>query len=308
MCNHVSGAVNEGGTVLQVHEVNGDIVLHPGRTRRGRTDLAKAVTARVLVLLLVTAGEQYSANVLADGTLPDAAIVRPIGADEKKIKELAGGKLRQCTQVRVTIPVNCPQRSTAPSTHGVKWAIIGHPTDGMRVTWRGKRAYVTGTAVMTINYVGDDSVGYGLDEVRFTVEVRWRGTDAETTLGDVTMLPDPHGGEIVKPEYPVTEEAVKHAVKNRFDLCAASTRSPMPTNCPRAADTPRIEAVNWRISSDPLILPDITTDTEFGLVRVRGNYSITAWPVDSAARQYTLSGSYTATLYRTEVLEIRHGP
>jgi hypothetical protein len=311
MCNQVSGAVRDGGTVLQVHEVTGDIVLHRVPDRRDRTALAKAVTARVLALLLITGGEQYALSVLGDGTFPDAATVRPIGADEKEIRRLTDGKLRQCASVPVTTPVNCPQRSTAPRTHPVKWAILGDPTDGMRVIWRGQWAYVTGTAIMTIDYLGHDSVGYGLDEVRFTAEVRWRGTDAETTLADVTMLPEPHGEPIVKRGLAVADEAVLQAVKDQFDLCAAATEAPMPAACPRSPDTPRLKGVNWRINRSPLLVASIEADAEFGLIRVRGSYSITASAVDwqnSPLLQHTQSGSYTATLFRTRVLEIEHGP
>ncbi|MFD4638680.1 hypothetical protein ACFWN2_15290 [Lentzea sp. NPDC058436] len=309
MCNHVSGAVRDGGTVLQVHEVTGDIVLHPGPVRRDRTALAKAVAARLLVLLLVTGGEQHALTALADTTFPDAATVRPIGADERELKALTDLKLRQCTQVPVTTPVNCPQRSAAPRTHGLKWAIVGEPVDGMRVTWRGRRAYVTGTAVMTIGYVGHDSVGNDLDEVRFTAEVRWRGTGEETTLADVTMLPSPHTGEIVKQGFAAPDAVVLQAVKNQFELCAAGTESPMPAGCPRADDTPRLKGVNWRINTSPLPLASVDADAEFGLVRVRGNYSITASLVDGqnfAPPQHTQSGSYTATVFRSRVLEIRH--
>ncbi|MCG8923544.1 hypothetical protein [Lentzea sp. CC55] len=311
MCNQASGAVHDGGTVLQVHEVAGDIVLHRGPARRDRAGRTKARTARALVLLLLIAAGQYAISVLGDGTFPDAATVRPIGADEKKIIRLVDEKLRQCAREVVPIPVNCPQRSAAEHMHFGKWAIRGFPTDGMRVVWRGTRAYVSGTAVMTMNYLTSNGTGDDLDRTRFSAEVRWH--EGDLTTADVDLLPYRDLGPIRKRGFELAESAVKEAIDEAFDICTRSTESPMVPICPRAEDTPVMQGVKWQLNKSPVANPPrVVHDYEFGLVLVTGSYSVMAWSQDDRP-VYTQLGNYRATLVRVangiaRVLQIQHLP
>ncbi|SDP09802.1 hypothetical protein [Lentzea jiangxiensis] len=311
MCNQASGAVHDGGTVLQVHEVGGDIVLHRGPARRARAGRTKVRTARALVLLLLIAAGQYAISALGDGTFPDAATVRPIGADEKEIKTVVDMKLRSCASEHVPIPVNCPQRSTtAPRVHRAKWAIRGFPIDGMRVVWRGTRAFVSGTAIMTINYLTPNGTGDNLDKTRFSAEVRWH--EGSLTEEDVDLLPYRDLGPILKRDFELTKAAAKEAIDEAFDLCTRSTTSPMAPICPRAEDTPLLDGVKWELNKSRVFNEAMNNDYEFGLVLVTGSYSVMAWSQDDRL-VYTQLGTYRATLVRVangiaRVLQIQHLP
>lgn len=316
MCNEVSGEVRGGGTVLQVHQVTGDILLHRRAGRREWITSARALTARVLLLLLLIGAQQYVVSALGDATFPDGAAIRPFGTDEDMITRLVAERLRTCASVTVAAPVNCPQRGSAQRVHLVKWALVGDPRDGMRVVWNGERFFVSGTAVMTMDYLTyNGGYGYEVDELQFTAEVRWRGR--QTTVADVGPLSDRAGGLTRKHGFELTREAVTEAIRDRFAACTAATESPMAVECPRSTDTPQLSGVLWTLNGSPLINADIQQDAEFGLVRVTASYSVTAWPCDwrkpDPLLPYTQSGTYVATLIRAargsaRLLEIKHAP
>ena len=80
MQNDVSGDVRDNGTVVQVHHVNGDILLHNGSARRQRIIAARtAVVVRTLLALVLVGGEQYAFSVLADNVFPEGERIRPSG-------------------------------------------------------------------------------------------------------------------------------------------------------------------------------------------------------------------------------------
>lgn len=318
MCNQVSGDVRDGGTVLQVNQVTGDILLSGTSPPRNWATPARRLSARVLLVLLLIGGQQYAVSVLGDTTFPDGVTVRPFGVDERVITRLVEEKLRQCAASAVTAPANCPQRGGAQGVHLAKWAVIGDPRDGMRVVWHRDRFQVSGTAVMTLDYLTrNGGFGYEFDEVRFTAEVRWRGRD--TTLADVSRISNREYGEPTRKRgFELTREAVADAIRARFDACTAATTSPMPVICPRAKDTPELCDVEWVLNGNLMISADVEQDAEFGVVRVTGSYSVTAWPRDWQGKihpllPFTQSGTYAATLARTgdgsaRLLEIRHVP
>lgn len=312
MCNEVSGEVR-GGTVLQVHQVNGDILLRREPVRRDWTASARTLTARMFLALLLIGAQQHAVSALGDVTVPRGAVVWPVGVNQKMVKELVEARIRQCTSEIVTAPANCPQRGSAQHVHDVKWALLGDPKDGMWVVWHGDRFYVSGTAVMTLGYVTSGGYGNEVDALRFSAEVRWRGS--QTTEADVSLLPGLFSGLIRKSGFELTRDEVGLAIRRHLDDCTATTESPMADDCPRAGDTPRISGVQWRLNDYQLINARIDQDAEFGLVRVTGSYSVTASSCDSRDSQplYTQSGTYLATLIRlgkgtARLLEIKHVP
>ncbi|MDX8031573.1 hypothetical protein SK803_15205 [Lentzea sp. BCCO 10_0856] len=314
MCNEVSGEVR-GGTVLQVHQVTGDILLHREPARRDWITPARVLAVRVLLVLLLTCAQQYAVTALGDSTFPDGTAVWPLGVDEDEVAELVAARMRDCASEVVTAPVNCPQRGSAQRVHSVKWALMGNTRDGMWVVWHRDRFYVSGTAVMTLGYVTSGSHGYEVDEVRFTAEVRWRGS--QTTTADVTLGQGMFPGLIRKEGFELTREEIGAAIRRRFNACTATTESPMGIGCPLAADAPRVSGVQWKLTNLQLAHARIEPDPEFGVVRVKGSYSVTAsscGPLDSQPQPlYTQSGTYRATLIgvakgAARLLEIKHVP
>lgn len=231
MCNEVSGEVRDGGTVLQVHQVTGDILLRRRPARRDWITPARALTARVLLVLLLICAQQYAVTALGDSTFPDGAAIWPVGVEQKVIEELVAARIRQCTSEIVTTPVTCPQRGSVQRVHDVKWALLGDPKDGMWVVWHGDRFYVSGTAVMTLGYVTTGGYGNEVHALRFTAEVRWRGR--ETTEADLSLLPGLFSGLTRKSGFELTRDEVGLAIRRHLDDCTATTESPMAVECPR---------------------------------------------------------------------------
>ncbi|HUQ58260.1 hypothetical protein [Lentzea sp.] len=317
MGNDISGEVRDRGTVVQVHQVHGDILLHKGAPRRGWiTSTRVRLVAQAIMAALLVCGEQYALSVSADTTVPAGENVRPFGIDEDVIARLVADKLNMCVEEAVPVPVNCPQRHTAPIRGTVAWGLAGDPRDGMRIVWHDGRVIASGSAIMTLWYHGGDD--FEVIPVRFTTNVRWRGQ--ETSVEDVGPIISGGPGALehgrgLEP----TREVIREAIRFKFTECMIEEVSPMDGRCPHATGAPFHRNVRWNLHGDPAGNLDIATDQEFGLVRVTAGYSMTAFFRDDGIHdgplpQFSLlSGTYVATLVPTRnggavVLNLAHQP
>lgn len=306
MRNNVSGEVRDNGTVMQVHQVHGDIIV--GRRRRSR---ARVSVAPVLLAVLLICGEQYAFSALGDNAFPAG---ETIGADENRIIRAVAEKLRFCAYEVVAEPVNCPQRATVPpNAQYLDWELVGRAHDGMRVSWHAGSFSVSGAAAMRLWYITEYGQNIAVTTFRFRAEVRWRG--AQTAARDVGPILTGGTGQITKREFELSPRAATDAVRAGFDACVATDMSPMEGACPRSKDTPALGNVRWHLVADPLINPIIEQDAEFGLVRVTASYAAIVGPRDESVRRmsFSQSGNYVATLVRTgdgsaRLLDLKHVP
>lgn len=316
MGNDVSGEIRGRGTVVQVHQVHGDILLHQGARRRGWITSARVrLVTQALVAALVVCGEQYALSVSADSTVPAGENVRPLGIDEDVIVQLVADKIGLCVEEAVAMPVNCPQRLSSPITGTVTWGPVGDPREGMRIAWHDGRFSASGTTVMTAWYGGGSE--FEVIGVRFTTDVRWRGQ--ETSAEDVGPIVNGGPGALTpRRGFEPTRDAIRKAIRAKFTECMAENISPMDGRCPHVAGAPFSRNARWILNSDPSGNLDIRQNHESGLVHVTASYSMTALFHDDEFHAkpplpYLLSGTYVATLIGTRhggatVLTIAHRP
>lgn len=313
MRNNVSGEVRDNGTVVQVHQVHGDILLHKRSSRRQWITPARTtLVVRTLLALLLLAGEQYAFGALGDNAFPAGESFRPTGVDEDNIAQMVVSMLRRCTAEVVAAPANCPQREVVPpGAYNIQWQLVGDPRNGMRIRWYRDRFYIGGAAVMTLSYETADRFSSEVSKVPFNAELTWRDRPSGF-LDDRPRFTERIAVDIgTRQGFELTELDFLHTIHIEFLACTTSTFSPMAPGCPRTSQTPVRDGVKWTLDGDPLKNWRVEEDAMFGLVDVIANYSATLYDRDGA-RLYIQSGTYVATLVRegdsARLLEIKHVP
>jgi hypothetical protein len=309
MQNSVSGDVRDNGTVLQVHQVNGDILVGRRRPRR-----PGSLARPVLLAILLVCVQQYGLSALGDGVVPAGETIRPLGADGSAAIRAVAVKLRHCAGEVVAAPVNCPQRAPAPPDARVSgWELVSRATDGMRVAWHDGRFRVAGSAAMRLEYFTGGVQRLVLSTFRFTTEVRWRGE--QTSVRDVGPIVAGGPGSAPKLGFDLSPRVVADEVRAAFAACVAAGNAPVPGTCPHTITERERRDTRWKLDTDPMVNPVVEPDAEYGLVRVTSSYSVALHEPIGKARSplATHSGTYVATLVRiddgsAQLLEIRHVP
>ncbi|MGW6444390.1 hypothetical protein [Lentzea sp. NPDC055074] len=312
MHNELTGRVS--GASLQIGEVHGDVVVDVGTATpapdRGRapSKARKPSNARFAVVYF-TAGVLFIVIFTAvstswGGRAPQAeshGIPRPAGVDDNAPIQVTVNKLDQCTAAVAAAPVNCPQAVSVRSPRNLDWWLANDPGDDISVKWSGGRFLVRGTAVMVADFDRGTIPDRIVDAFYFEAEVHWRGAKAE--IGVIRRLRSaPESGQVTKQRYDLPDSDLDRVTRAGFATCTAATSSPMPRTCPRTSFTPSVPKVAWTLDGDPVANVSRHRDAEFGLLRVRGDYSADAqWTTTfpwTMQHSYPQSGNYEATIVR----------
>ncbi len=240
MRNNVSGEVRDNGTVVQVDQVHGDILLHKRSSRRQWITPARTtLVVRTLLALLLIGGEQYAFGALGDNTFPEGESIRPAGVDEDNIAQMVVSMLRRCATEVVTAPANCPQREVvAPEAYDLEWQLVGDPRDDMRIRWYRDRFYISGAAVMTLSDKTADMFSSEVSKVPFGAELTWRDRPSGFPGDHLRFTERAAVGIGMKQGFELTGLDFLHTIQVEFFACITSTFSPMAVGCPRTSHTP----------------------------------------------------------------------
>lgn len=325
MRNELSGRVT--GTSFQIGDVHGDIVLlgdstptsprprvRPQPSGSG-TKLTVGYVVIGVICVLITITRSCDSDPADTGFPASDRGTRPAGVSDAMVTQVVWQKLQSCATEVVAEPANCPQAHNVTGAENVRWHHAGDPTDGMLIRWDHDRFVVLGAAVMTIDFDKGVNRYSEVKTFHFETEVQWRGADTQIDIiRQPKLVPAP--GTIEKQRYNLPDTDLVGAVRQGFVTCASATFTPMPRTCPRYA-TPRAAKATWSIDGNPVGNCRTSRNTEFGLLRVTGSYSLVVRWIDTSFwdtnKSRTQSGTYEALLVRTtdgkaELLAIRHVP
>ena len=243
---------------------------------------------------------------------PNKSDAWPEGVSEGQVASITNDWLSACSREVVAEPANCPQSLNDQSAKNaqVTWTLYGDPTDGAQIAFSAEdgKFNVLGTTVMVANYELSGNPARKVQALHYWAKVRWskEGMHVEGIHA--------YG---IKPATPITKRdpnaswpLVRAAVNQAFHKCARTKREALPAGCPSVRVPAWGEKVAWSVNGDPTLTATHSLDSRFGLVLVKGSYSLTATYNSTAAQEKTTSeaGTYEAKVFISEqtpvVLEI----
>jgi hypothetical protein len=204
---------------------------------------------------------------------------RPDGSDNVLVVRAAVDALRSCAQVRVLKPVNCPQQVDGwgqDQATEVVWTLHGDPADGAKVAYNGEegRFHVLGTAVLTASFATAQRRELRLVVVNYWARIEWQG--GQPKLTQIREFDDSPRPATDKKDLRVPDSVTLPLVEKAFKLCVAAKSAPMPPECPTGKNSISAGKAEWHMNGSPVLNAAASFQASAGLIRVVGNYSVTA--------------------------------
>ncbi|TCB94434.1 hypothetical protein E0H26_21145 [Micromonospora zingiberis] len=212
-------------------------------------------------------------------SFPSENGARPTGSNDAAVLAAALAGLHSCAKALVLQPQNCPQHVKdwgAGDATTVTWRIHGVPGDGAVIHYNGEegRFHVLGTAVMTASYETASGPNLKLRVIQFWARVEWAAGEAK--LAELRHYDDTPRPAVEKSNPQIPHDLALSLVKAAFAKCVKTRKPQLPPECPETYSGAGSGRVSWKLNGDPSINAKPRFEPSTGLIRVDGNYSMTA--------------------------------
>lgn len=293
---HASGAasVSVGNNFGTINTQQGEAAASPSSSP-SVSHGAAASGGGLLIVVLIIAGFVFSNS---QEPFPTTGDPRPKGSKVPVLVSITDW-LKNCTKAVIATPKTCPQSIDAPVAPdtSITWNLYGDPVESARIRFNKSkgRFNVLGSVVMVARYQESGEAVLRVRQLYYWAKINWRDGKAEVLrIGRHKGDPVPKN-RIEKRDPRVPWNTLSEAVRGAFLRCMAAKRMPMPAGCPASSTSTLIddELVTWTMDNDPLQIARPSFDAKFGVIHVKGSYSLTARGKFETASQ---RGNYDAVV------------
>jgi hypothetical protein len=193
-------------------------------------------------------------------------------------------------------PDGCPQTYDNAFADSVQWQLVGDPTQAMSIGFDDKlQPTASSRYQMIVAYREPGVTGTSHD-------IAAGGYSAVLVLGQtdlvVASISASNSAPALQRPSSVTDQAVKTVVSKAFGACAQS-KATAQADCPQQLVRAIADNVRWTLNGDPLASATVTFDTQTGVFKVHGDFSMTA---SFQINGYSTSGDSATITYDAYVL------